>query len=58
MTPVEWIVFGTVVALLWLPFIYYMLTPPKPRVEIAPSNVYDEIARWREAAERTYERQR
>ncbi len=59
MTTLEWIVFGTLVALLWLPFIYYLLTPPpKPRPTKASTvSVFNEIARWREASERTYARQ-
>ncbi len=58
MTTAEWILFGTVVALLWVPFIIYMLRPSKPTtMKVPPSSVFNEIARWREASERTYARQ-
>ncbi len=58
MTFAEWLIFGTVVGLLWLPFAIYMLTPPrKVKVHVPSSSVFNEIARWQEASERTYARQ-
>ncbi len=58
MTLAEWLIFGTVVALLWLPFVYYLLTPPaKPRPRKATVSISNEVARWQEASERTYARQ-
>ena len=58
MSAVEWILIGGFVALLWVVALYFFFVQrqDEPDAEMDDS-VGDEIARWREASERTYARQ-